>query len=382
MRVASPSIKATLMGSAVVAVIVLVILQALRIPSYIGLPVFAVILLVGCFLLAGFISKPISEAAALAEAIRSGQLSKRVRIAGLQEARRLGRSLNEMAASLADFNKQILQGVNVLTDSVGQIAGTSSELLTGTSRTASAVTETTAIVNEMESTAKVVNETARRVAEHSEQSDSIANAGTKATGDTLEKMTLIREKMEIVSTAVVKLNENTKYVEGILASVQDLADQSNLLAVNASIEAARAGENGKGFAVVAHEIKSLADQSREATGRVAKSLREIRESVSSVVAATEEGGKAVLGGVEQSEAAGGAIENLARSITEFSQAAGVIFSSSGQQFSRVERVASAMRNVEQATNSSVAGTTQLENEAKRLEELAESLKSLLNRHNN
>ncbi len=265
----------------------------------------------------------------------------------------------------------------MLTGSVAQIAGTASEVLTSASQTASAVTETTAIVNEMERAAKVVNETARRVARHSEQSDEIANSGKKATNDTLQKMNLIKEKMGIVNEAVIGLNDKTKFVEAIISAVQDFTDQSNLLAVNASIEAARAGEHGKGFAVVASEIKSLADQSREATQTVTRTLQEIRKSVGAVVMATEEGGKAVLSGVEQSEAAGESIQKLASSIGEFSQAAGVIFSSSGSQFSRVERVAAAMRNVELAMNNSVEGTTHVENEAKRLEQLALSLTGLV-----
>ena len=82
------------------------------------------------------------------------------------------------------------------------------------------------------------------MAEHSEESDSIANSGTQATSDTLQKMHLIREKMDIVNSAVVGLSDKTKLVESIISAVQDLADQSNLLAVNASIEAARAGEHG------------------------------------------------------------------------------------------------------------------------------------------
>jgi len=352
-------------------------LASRRVPAYIGMAVYAMLLLLAAFLLARHITRPLAEAVTFAEAIRRGELSQRVDLSGLKEAKTLGACLNAMAEGLNDYNRRVREGVDVLTGSVAQIAGTASEVLTSASQTASAVTETTAIVNEMERGAKVVNETARRVAEHSEHADDIANKGTKATSDTLQKMNLIKEKMGIVNEAVIGLNDKTKFVEAIIGAVQDLTDQSNLLAVNASIEAARAGEHGKGFAVVASEIKSLADQSREATKRVTSTLQEIRKSVGAVVMATEEGGKAVSSGVEQSEAAGESIQKLAGSIGEFSQAAGVIFASSGKQFSRVERIAAAMRNVELAMNNSVEGTTHVENEAKRLEQLAQSLMGLV-----
>lgn len=355
-------------------------LKRSEIVACVGISIYAAFWLTVSFYFGRQVARPIFAATRLAEAIKQGDLSGSMKVKGLQEAMRLGTSLNAMAASLADYNKRILEGVEVLRDSVSQIASTASELFAGASGTASAITETTGILNEMEKTAKVVNETARSIVGHAEQSDEIATTGTKATGDTLDKMHLISEKMEIVGASVAGLSDNTRFVEDIIGVVKDLADQSNLLAVNASIEAARAGEHGKGFAVVAHEIKSLADQSREATENVSKILQEIRKSVTAVVMATEEGGKAVERGVKQSEAAGESIENLAGRIAEFSQSAGVISSSSGRQFARVERAASAMRGVELAMKESVEATTQLETEARRLGELAQSLKDMVRRY--
>lgn len=345
--------------------------------AYVGFPSLVFLLIASFFVLSALFVRPIAEAASLAAALQQGVLTHRARTNGYGEAARVLSSLNELAQGLTEYNGRILDGVEVLSSSATQIGTTASQLLGSASQTVSAVGETTSIVNEMEQTATVVNERAGNVADHSRHSDEIAHAGTKATKDTVEKISIIKKKMEIVSKSVVTLSENTKFVEHIIAAVQDLADQSNLLAVNASIEAARAGEHGKGFAVVAHEIKSLADQSRSATDRVSKILKEIRESVNSVVMAAEEGSKAVQSGLEQSEAAGKSIDELAGSIKEFSQAAGVIFSSSRQQFSRVERVSTAMKNVEIATSQSMAGTSHLEGEARKLEELGHSLRGLV-----
>ena len=117
--------------------------------------------------------------------------------------------------------------------------------------------------------------------------------------------------MESIGETVVRLSQHSQSIEQIISTVQDIADQSNLLAVNASIEAARAGERGKGFAVVAHEIKSLADQSREATAQVREILEEIRKWISAVVMATEQGAKAVTSGLDQAASAGESIKVLA-----------------------------------------------------------------------
>ncbi len=352
-------------------------LQGLKLSAYIGFPLLAILVIASYFLLSGLMMRPIAEAASMAEALKQGVLTHTVRGNGYGEAGKVLSALDDLARSLKEYNKRILEGVDVLSNSANQIGTTASQLYGSASQTVSAVGETTSIVREMEGTASVVNENAGNVATQSRHSDTIASAGARATKDTIEKMSIIKDKMEIVSKSVVTLSENTKFVEHIISAVQDLADQSNLLAVNASIEAARAGEHGKGFAVVAHEIKSLADQSRNATERVSKILQEIRKSVSFVVMATEEGSKAVQSGLEQSEAAGQSIDELAGSIKAFSQAAGVIFSSSEKQFARVERVSTAMRNVEIATSQSMEGTSHLETEARKLEELGLTLRDLV-----
>lgn len=186
--------------------------------------------------------------------------------------------------------------------------------------------------------------------------------------------------MESIGETVVRLSEHSQAIEDIIAAVQDLADQSNLLAVNASIEAARAGDQGKGFAVVAHEIKTLADQSKEATGQVRTILEDTRKWVSAVVMATEQGSRAVGAGVSQSTVAGESIQSLANSVAASSQAASVIDTATEQQFAGVDQVARAMANIAQAMHQNLEGTSQLETAAKRLEDLGVSLKDLVERY--
>jgi len=228
--------------------------------------------------------------------------------------------------------------------------------------------------------AKLSGEKAKYVARSSLDAANISEAGKQATQDTAERMELIRQQMESIGETVIRLSDHSQAIEDIIAAVQDLADQSNLLAVNASIEAARAGEQGKSFAVVAHEIKSLADQSRQATEQVRSILHETRKWVNAVVMATEQGGKAVQAGVEQSAAAGESINALAESIVESSQAAAVIDSSSQQQFAGVDQVSLAMGNIGQAMRESLDGTTELEAAAKRLDDLGGQLRKLVERY--
>lgn len=292
----------------------------------------------------------------------------------------LADSVRRLLNDLREQAKKSSSAAQVLASSVSEISATASQLSASTSKTSSAVTETTTTVEEVKQAAKLSSEQAKTVSHSSVKAVEISYAGRKATDETVHRMKEIRQQMSSVGETVVKLSEQSKAIEEIISSVQDLADQSNLLAVNASIEAARAGDQGKGFAVVAHEIKSLADQSKEATEQIRGILGEIRQWVNAVVMATEQGGKAVEAGVEQSVQAGDSIQALADSVAEAAHAATVIDTSSEQQFIGVEQVAGAMTSIETAMQQNLAGTSQLEDAARRLEELGHTLKELMDRY--
>jgi methyl-accepting chemotaxis protein len=162
--------------------------------------------------------------------------------------------------------------------------------------------------------------------------------------------------------------------------VNDLAEQSNLLAVNAAIEAAKAGEQGKGFAVVAQEVKSLAAQSKQATAQVRSILDDIQKATSAAVVAHERGSKAVEAGVKLSGAVRESIRALADSIEEAAQAATQIAVSAQQQLVGMDQVALAMQSTEQASAQNVACTKQTESAAQHLHELGLKLKHLVKQY--
>ena len=298
-------------------------------------------------------------------------LSDRMRSPGL------GTSLNTMAGNIRNQMQSISKVVHVLASSASEITATVSQLSTSTRKTSAAVTETSTTVEEVKQAAKLAGDKAKNVAETSMKAVEISDSGKVATEQTILKMNLIKEQMESIGETVVRLSEHSQAIEEIIGAVQDLADQSNLLAVNASIEAARAGDQGKGFTVVAHEIKSLADQSKEATEQVRSILDDTRKWVSAVVMATEQGGKAVDAGVEQSHSAGKSIRSLAGSVETASQAASVIDASTDQQFTGIDQVAGAMANIEQAMQQNLSGTAQLEDAARTLEDMGSSLKDVV-----
>ncbi|MCA1960110.1 MAG: methyl-accepting chemotaxis protein [Desulfomonile sp.] len=343
--------------------------------------VIAAIAALGAFVMARSIAKPLREVADRVDGIvRQGDFAFTMSPGKRKDE--IGRLIGSFGKLVETIRSQVgrtVEAVNIMAVSAADISSTVAQLGVGTSKTSSAVAETTTTVEEVRQAAKVSSTQAKGVADTARKAVAFSESGKKATEDTVYRMNLIRDQMESIGETVVKLSEHSRTIEEIIVAVQDIADQSNLLAVNASIEAARAGDQGKGFAVVAQEIKTLADQSRELTQQVRSILDETRKWVGAVVMATEQGGKAVDAGLEQSVRTGEAIQALTDSVSEAAHAASVIDASSSQQFVGVDQVASAMTSIEQAMQQNLAGTAQLEAAARRLEELAGMLKQSLAR---
>ncbi|MEI8182721.1 MAG: methyl-accepting chemotaxis protein [Desulfomonile sp.] len=348
--------------------------------TWIGVLLALVTVLVGSFS-ARAIAGPISKLSSQVSRVSEGDLT--VDVMTSQRRDEVGELVNSFKAMLNNLREQtgqIVNGVNVLASASAEISATVSQLAASSSETSSAVSETTATLEQLRQTGRLSSDKAKSVAEDSRKSFQIAQAGKKATEDTIEGMNLIRGQMESVGETVIRLSEQSRSIEEIITAVKDLAEQSNLLAVNAAIEAARAGEQGKGFAVVAEEIKSLSDQSKRATDQVRTILEDIRNSISGVVMATERGSKAVEAGATQSTQAGKSIEEVTKSVHEASQALNVIVASSEQQSIGVDQVALAMDNIDRAMQQNVEGNRQLQASARDLEDLGKRLKDLVERY--
>jgi methyl-accepting chemotaxis protein len=326
----------------------------------------------------GRMTRSLQEKSRLAEQIAAGNL--KVDVKPQSERDVLGNSFALMVENLRSVTGEIKEGVNVLATSASEIMASTSMVASGTAETATAMSQTTATIEEVKQTAQVSNQKAKHVSDTAQKVVQVSQGGKKSVSDTIEGMNRIREQMESIAESTVRLSEHGQAIGEIIVSVNDLAERSNLLAVNAAIEAAKAGEHGRGFGVVAQEIKSLAEQSKQATAQVRTILSDIQQATNAAVMATEQGSKAVEAGVKQSGEAMEAIRTLSDGIAESAQAATQIAASSHQQLVGMDQVALAMENIKQASVQNAASTRQTETTAQGLHELGQKLKQLVERY--
>jgi methyl-accepting chemotaxis protein len=323
------------------------------------------------------IAAPLKQATEVATRIASGDLAVAVPEArGRDEVGQLLAALGQMVGSWRRLMAETNSGIATLGAAAGEILASTMQGAAGAAQTAAAVSETTATVEEVKQTALLASEKARLVSDASREAVGTAARGRQAVEDSMRGMEGVQQKMESIAETIVRLSERSQAIADIIVTVGGLADQSNLLAVNAAIEAAKAGEQGKGFAVVAQEVRALAEQSRQATRQVREILGEIQKSVGAAVMTTEQGARTVAQGVAQSAEAESAIRSLAERIAEAAEAAAQIAVSSQQQLAGMDQVALAMENIHQVSAENAASSRQSEQAAQNLNELGRTLRQM------
>ncbi len=321
---------------------------------------------------------PIVSIAGISERVRQNDFkdieidSKR-----LDEIGVMVRAFREMLENMKVHRKSTTEGVGALATSASEITATATQLRVSTTRTSSAVSETSTTAEEVKQAAYVSNDKAKQVYENSIEADEKAHAGLNAAEDMAMKMTIIKNQMDSINNVIKGLMEYRTSIENSTAVVADISDQSNILAVNAAIEAVRAGELGHGFGVVAQEIKDLADQSKQATNLVSNILKDAGNLINQADKAAKLTNEAVNAGSDQAKAVKEVIDSISKIVSIASQDADVIKASSEQQFVGIDQLAQAMANIDEAMAQNMSATEQLEAEALKLEELGARLKELV-----
>jgi len=226
---------------------------------------------------------------------QAGQATQQIAMSSQQVAR----GASDQASALQDT----LQSVEQLAKAIDQIARGAQEQSRIIEKNVQVVSQVSAAITQISANAQKASEGAKVAADSAEH-------GAEMTQDTVRGMENIRVTMDKVASKVNGLGERSKEIGKIISAIEEIADQTNLLALNAAVEAARAGEQGRGFAVVADEVRKLAEKASEATKEIANLITGIQDGVVETVSAMEKGAREVADGYEMASKAGGALEEI------------------------------------------------------------------------
>ena len=322
------------------------------------------------------IARPLAEFQQFVTAVGEGDLTQKSAREGADELGKLARGLNQMVLRLRTMATQTRAATENLNSTTVEILASAKQQAALTGEQLAAYQETNATMQQVSQSCLQISEKAKQVTATAE-AVSIANTSSvDAVQKANQSVEAIHEQAEAVAQNIVSLSEKTQMVGDILATVNDIAEQSHLLALNAAIEAAAAGEHGRTFSVVAGEIKNLADQSKAATVQVKTILGDIQKEINTSVMLTEEAVKRVDLGRHQADVAASAIRSMTANIDQSVQAFQQIVAGTNQQQIGFENVMRALKDMSRANEQTATGTRQTENAAANLTDIGMQLRTV------
>ncbi|HBL62846.1 MAG TPA: methyl-accepting chemotaxis protein [Cyanobacteria bacterium UBA8803] len=267
--------------------------------------------------------------------------------------------------------------VHAISTASQQIFSTLEEQERVASQQAASVNETTTTMDELEASSRQSAEQAKAAVAAAQQALQLTQGGTQAVGETLEGMFTLEKKVGAIAEQIVRLSEQANQIGSISQLVSDLANKTNMLALNSSVEAVRAGEHGKGFSVVANEIRKLADQSQRSAEKISLLVSEIQGAINSTVMVTDEGTKTVTAGVQIAKKTDQAFTGVADAVNKVVLNNQQISLNLKQQVDAIQQVVQAMESINQGAKETAIGINQTKVGTQQLNETALNLQEMV-----
>lgn len=332
------------------------------------------------FWLASNIISSVAPLAARAKQIAAGDLSGQpLTVHSPDEIGQTVASMNQMNKSLRDLVKNVASSAGQVASAATQIAASSDQAATGANSQSQQIQQIAAAVEQLSSTVGEVNRKSNEAAENARKSGELAETGGRVVERTIADMQQIDEVVTSTAGSVRGLGAKSEQIGKIISVINDIAEQTNLLALNAAIEAARAGEHGRGFAVVADEVRKLADRTTSATAEVGQSIEAIRAETDKAVGQIGEGTEKVKAGVQRAGEAGSNLAQIVASAREVSGMVQSIAAAATQQGAATEEISRSISNISQISDQAASGSKQSAQAVKQLSAKSEELRALVSR---
>ena len=351
----------------------------------------SIIIMIGlglCMLLAGslwavFISNsitsPLKEAVQVANALAEGNLGVQVIVRSKDETGQMMAAMENMVRNLRELISRTVTISAGIVSSSDQLLMTSEQIAAGMSDVLQQANSVSVASEEMSVTSNEIASNCLTVATTTEQTSATAKAGASVVNETINGMMVISEHGRQTSMTIEALGVSSEKIGVIVSTIEDIADQTNLLSLNAAIEAARAGEQGRGFAVVADEVRILAERTTRATRDIAVMIKTIQKENSATVTAMQKWVDEVEQGVASSHKSGHALEDILKQIGDVSMQVHLIATAAGEQSYTTTEVARNLQQINEVVNHAAEGAMETAGAASQLVYQAKELQQLISR---
>ncbi|HTY35521.1 MAG TPA: methyl-accepting chemotaxis protein [Bacteroidota bacterium] len=327
--------------------------------------------------MARLIGNPVRVLAGQAEIIATGDLTVEVTEGSRDEIGQLSNAFRKMVTSLRDTIGRVGEASSAVASASNQISSSTEEMAAGAQEQTSQAGEVASAVEEMTKTIVENSRNAGNTADTAKHARLAAEQGGKVVEETVAGMNRISDVVNQSAETVKALGKSSDQIGEIIGVIDDIADQTNLLALNAAIEAARAGEQGRGFAVVADEVRKLAERTTKATKEIASMIKKIQEETVGAVNAMEEGTKEVEKGRALADKAGQSLKEIVDVSQKVTDMVSQIAAASEQQSSASEQISKNVEAISTVTAQTANGTQQIASAAEDLNRLTDTLAHLI-----
>ena len=327
------------------------------------------------------IGKGVQSAAQAIEQISEGDgdLTRRLPVVGKDEVARLSANFNSFVEKIHALVSSVNETAVEIASASTEVAASSEQIAANVSNQSQQTTEASGAIEEMAATVEQSSERVQAAVEAAEQAGHQAKSGQGVVDETVSSMNSIAESVGGATRLIEELGARGEEIGRVIEVINDIADQTNLLALNAAIEAARAGEHGRGFAVVADEVRKLADRTTKATEEVTESIRAIQDGTRDAVQQMRDGGSKVEAGMDRARAAGESLATIRGNSDSVVNLIREIDAASSQHRDATSLITASIESIDAAGRESSAGASQASEAVNGLSAKAEELRRMMSR---
>lgn len=329
------------------------------------------------FLTTRSITVPLDHAVKVNQTIADGNLNVGIIVDRKDEIGQLNESAKQMVENLRGIIGQLAGTSDQVASAAAQLYANAEQMATASEEVAAQAGTVATAGEEMAATSGDIAQNCNKAAEGSQLASGVATEGAAVVKKTVDVMERIAEKVQVSSRTVETLGTRSDQIGQIVGTIEDIADQTNLLALNAAIEAARAGEQGRGFAVVADEVRALAERTTRATREIGEMIKTIQTETKGAVVTMEEGVREVENGTTEAAKSGDALQEILDQINAVTMQVSQIATAAEEQTATTSEISNNIHQMSEVVRQTARGAQDSSEAASGLSRLAEELKGIV-----